>query len=125
MPVISRQEPHTAAAHHAAIDKQFNRVAPISRVALVNGRMSCAAFGLAVLEVIILQVAFACLARNGAVDGVIDQQGFFHLRLVLFVDRVAIGDKHGAVFGRRLAGRDELGNHSNGAGLGIARAGFN
>ena len=52
-------------------------VGPISRRRLVKGRTSARRCDLAMLEMIILQVAFARLVANRAVDRMVDQQIFF------------------------------------------------
>ena len=115
-------KPHAAAAHHAAIDEQRDGIAHVAPAA--GERLDVGPpLGLAVLEVIILQMALAGFVANRAIDRMIDQQSFFDLRPAFF-HRLAIGDKHRAIFGRRLAGRHELGHHRDRPGLGIPRAGF-
>jgi len=76
-----------------------------------------------VLEVVILQEALARLVANRAVDRVIDEEGLFDLRAALG-HLVAVGDEHGAVFGRRLTGRDDFGDHRDLAGRRILGAGL-
>ena len=78
---------------------------------------------LAVLEVIVLQVALAGLVADRAIDRMVDQQIFFDHRPAL-LHLLAVGDEDRVVRGRRLAGGHELGHHRDRAGVGIARAGL-
>ena len=75
---------------------------------------------LAVLEVVVLQTAFARLVADRAVDRMIDEQGLFDLGSAL-LHLLAVGDEHRAVFGGRLAGRHHLGQHRDLAGRRIFR----
>ena len=81
--------------------------------------MSARRCDLAVLEVIVLQQALAGLVADRAVERMVDQQVFFDHRPAL-LHLLAVGDEHGAVLGRRLAGGHQLGHHRDRAGLGVA-----
>ena len=97
-------EPHAAAAHHTAIDKQRDRIAHVALTAREWPDIS-PPLSLSVLEVIILQMALARFIANRAIDRMIDQQVLFHLSPATFYS-LAVGDEHRAVGRRRLAGRD-------------------
>src|SRR5262249_34337139 len=113
---------HAAAAHHAAIDEQSDRITHLSPPAGERSNIG-PPLPLAVLEMIILQVALPRLVANRAIDRMIDEQRLFDLRPSALY-RIAIGDKSRAVLGRRLTSRNQLGNHRDRAGLGVPRAAF-
>ena len=112
------READTASAHHTAVDEQRDRITDVAATA-GEGSDIGAAFFLAVLEVVILEVALARLVADRAIDRVIDQQCFFDKGSTL-LDLVGVGDEDGSLFRRRLAGGDELGEHRDRAGLGIS-----
>ena len=115
-------EAHAARAHHATVDEQGDGIPHVAAAAGERADVG-AALVLPMLEVIILQTAFACLVADRAVDRMIDQQVFFDHRPG-FAHILAIGDEDRAVLGRRLAGRHQLRHHRDGAGIGVARATF-
>src|SRR4029077_18674314 len=73
-----------------------------------------------VIEVIILQPAFPRLVANRAVDRVVEQNPLLH-EVLIGADFGTIGDDDGAIFGRRLTGRDEFGHHRHFASVFILR----
>ena len=115
-------EPHAAAAHHAAIDKERDRFAQLAAAAGEGANVG-PPLALAVLEVIVLQQTFARFVADRAIDRMVDQQVFLDLRAAL-LDRFAVGDEHGPRLGRRLTSGHKLGNHRDRAGLGMLAPGL-
>ncbi len=79
VPLISRVN-RTQRLHITQRSTNSVTVSPMSRRRLVKGWMSARRCVLAVLEVIVLQVALAGLVADRAIDRMIDQQVFFDHR---------------------------------------------
>ena len=85
-------EPHAAGAHHAAIDEQRDRVAHLAAAAGERADVG-PALVLAVLEVIVLQLALARLVADRAIDRMVDQQVFLDHAPGLCLHLLAVGDE--------------------------------
>ena len=115
-------EADAARTHDAAIDEQRERVAHLAALTGERTDIGTTLF-LAMLEMIVLQVALAGLVADRAVDRVVDQRILFDHRAAL-VNLLAVGNEDRAVLRRRLTSRHNLRQHHNLAGLRIDVAGF-
>ncbi len=116
---VARRDPHAAAAHHTAIDKQRD-VLPHFAAFAGEGAHVGPPLGLAVVEVVVLQPAFPRLVADRAVDRMVEQNPLLH-EVLVGAHLGAVGDDDCSVFGRGLAGRHELGHHRDFARLLVLR----
>ena len=115
-------EPHAPRAHDAAIDEERDGRADVATAAR-EGMEIGAALRLAVLEVVVLEQAFARLVADRAVDRMVDEERLLDAGPAVF-DQLAFGDDHRAILRRRLAARHQLRHHRDLACGGIAGAGL-
>src|SRR5262245_49216103 len=112
-------EPHAPRAHDAAVGEERDLRTDVRLIRRGVLPVDHPALGMAELVAVVLQLALAGLVADGAVERVVEEQGFERLGLCgLGLRRV--GDDDGAILDRSLAAGDDLRLHGGLAVLHLA-----